>query len=249
MRVFCRFRPLNARELSTTENELCVTFKDEKTCSVMGINKVTGNQEPIDYTFDATFDPTKSQKDLYDSAVCPVIESVLEGFNGTILAYGQTGSGKTHTMLGPDIDNEEEKGIIPRMVGGIFAQIESAAEEIEFTVKVSMIEIYNEKIRDLLDPKKNNLRIHENKEQGIYVKDMTESYVGGEDEVFSLLKIGNENRSIGSTDMNKQSSRSHSVFILQIEQKNTVDFSSKTGKIYLVDLAGSERIAKTGAAG
>ena len=78
---------------------------------------------------------------------------------------------------------------------------------------------------------------------------MTESYVGGEDEVFSLLKIGNENRSIGSTDMNKQSSRSHSVFILQIEQKNTIDFSSKTGKIYLVDLAGSERIAKTGAQG
>jgi len=78
---------------------------------------------------------------------------------------------------------------------------------------------------------------------------MTESYVGGEDEVFSLLKIGNENRSIGSTDMNKQSSRSHSVFILTIEQKNTVDFSSRTGKIYLVDLAGSERIAKTGAQG
>lgn len=249
VRVFCRFRPLNARELSTTENEVCVTFKDDKTCSVMGINSKTGNQEPIDYTFDATFDPNKRQRDLYDSAVCPVIDSVLEGFNGTILAYGQTGSGKTHTMLGPDIDDEEEKGIIPRMVGGIFAKIESAAEEIEFTVKVSMIEIYNEKIRDLLDPKKNNLRIHENKEQGIYVKDMTESYVGGEDEVFSLLKIGNENRSIGSTDMNKQSSRSHSVFILQIEQKNTVDFSSKTGKIYLVDLAGSERIAKTGAQG
>lgn len=78
---------------------------------------------------------------------------------------------------------------------------------------------------------------------------MTESYVGGEDEVFSLLKIGNENRSIGCTDMNKQSSRSHSCFILQIEQKNTTDFSSKAGKIYLVDLAGSERISKTGAQG
>jgi len=152
-------------------------------------------------------------------------------------------------MLGPDIDNEEQKGIIPRMVGGIFMKIESAPEEIEFTVKVSMIEIYNEKIRDLLDPKKNNLKVHENKDQGVYVADMTESYVGSEDEVFSLLKIGNENRSIGATDMNKQSSRSHSCFVLQIEQKNTVDFSSKTGKIYLVDLAGSERISKTGAAG
>ncbi len=78
---------------------------------------------------------------------------------------------------------------------------------------------------------------------------MTESYVGSQDEVFSLLKIGNENRSIGCTDMNKQSSRSHSCFILHIEQKNTVDFSAKAGKIYLVDLAGSERISKTGAEG
>jgi len=79
---------------------------------------------------------------------------------------------------------------------------------------VSMIEIYNEKIRDLLDPKKNNLRIHENKERGVYVKDMTESYVGTEDEVFALLKIGNENRAIGVTDMNSQSSRSHSCFVI-----------------------------------
>ena len=106
-------------------------------------------------------------------------------------------------MLGPDIDNEIEKGIIPRMVAGFFHRIESAPEEIEFTVKVSFIEIYNEKIRDLLEPTKNNLKIHENKQQGVYVQDMTESYVGGEDEVFSLLKIGNENRSIGCTDMNK----------------------------------------------
>lgn len=132
----------------------------------------------------------------------PIIESVLEGFNGSIMAYGQTSSGKTHTMLGPDIDDEVNKGIIPRMVEGIFGKIETAAEDIEFTVKVSMIEIYNEKVKDLLDPKKNDLKIHVSKEKGIYVKDMTESYVGSEDEVFALLKIGNENRSIGVTDMN-----------------------------------------------
>ena len=81
------------------------------------------------------------------------------------------------------------------------------------------------------------------------MKDMTESYVGSEDDVFSLLKIGNENRAIGVTDMNSQSSRSHSCTIIQIEQKNTSDFSSKKGKIYLVDLAGSERISKTGVSG
>jgi kinesin family protein 5 len=117
-------------------------------------------------------------------------------------------------MLGPDIDDEENKGIIPRMVGGIFHKIETAPEEIEFTVKVSMIEIYNEKIRDLLDPKKIDLKVHENKDKGVYVKDMTESYVGGEDEVFSLLKVGNDNRAIGATNMNAESSRSHSCFVL-----------------------------------
>jgi kinesin family protein 5 len=152
-------------------------------------------------------------------------------------------------MLGPSIDDEENKGIIPRMVGGIFEQIESAAEDIEFSVKVSFIEIYNEKIRDLLNPEKVNLKIGENKDKGVYVREMTETYVGQEDEVFQILKIGNENRAIGVTDMNSQSSRSHSVFILQVEQKNVSDFSSKTGKIYLVDLAGSERLSKTGVQG
>jgi len=133
------------------------------------------------------------------------------------MAYGQTSSGKTHTMLGPDIDDEDNRGIIPRLVEGIFQKIEGAPEDIEFTVKVAMIEIYNEKIRDLLDPKKNNLKIHEHPKEkggGVFVKDMTESYVGSEDEVFSLLKIGNENRAIGVTDMNSQSSRSHSCFVL-----------------------------------
>lgn len=152
-------------------------------------------------------------------------------------------------MLGEDIEDEEQRGIIPRMVKGIFAKIIAAPEDIEFSMRVSFIEIYNEKIKDLLDPKKVNLKIHENKEKGIYIKDMTESYVASEDEVYGILKIGNDNRSIGVTNMNKQSSRSHSCFVMQVEQKNLTDFSSKTGKIYLVDLAGSERISKTGAEG
>lgn len=152
-------------------------------------------------------------------------------------------------MLGEDIENLEQRGIIPRMVSGFFEQISKQPEDVEFAMKVSFVEIYNEKIRDLLDPKKTNLKIHENKQQGVYVKDMTESYVGTEDEVYAILKIGNENRAIGVTNMNKQSSRSHSVFILQVEQKNLTDFSSKCGRIYLVDLAGSERISKTGVEG
>ena len=205
--------------------------------------------EPIPYSYDYVFDMSTTQKQVYDITVAPIVESVLDGYNGTILAYGQTSSGKTHTMLGEDLDNEEERGIIPRMVTGFFEKIADQPEDIEFSIRVSFLEIYNEKIKDLLDPKKNNLKIHEEKSKGIYVKDMTESYVACEDEVYAILKIGNENRSIGVTNMNKQSSRSHSVFILQVEQKNLTDFSSKTGKIYLVDLAGSERISKTGAEG
>lgn len=215
----------------------------------MGINQKTGAQEPIPYNFDYVFDLTTTQKKIYDISVVPVVESVLNGYNGTILAYGQTSSGKTHTMLGEDIENLEQRGIIPRMVSGFFEQISKQPEDVEFAMKVSFVEIYNEKIRDLLDPKKTNLKIHENKQQGVYVKDMTESYVGTEDEVYAILKIGNENRAIGVTNMNKQSSRSHSVFILQVEQKNLTDFSSKCGRIYLVDLAGSERISKTGVEG
>ena len=106
-------------------------------------------------------------------------------------------------MLGEDIENEEERGIIPRLVTGIFNKIKQQPEDIEFSVRVSFVEIYNEKIQDLLDPKKNNLKIHENKQQGVYVKDMTENYVGSEDDVYTILKAGNENRAIGVTNMNK----------------------------------------------
>ena len=100
-----------------------------------------------------------TQKDIYGEAIIPIIESVLEGFNGTVLAYGQTSSGKTHTMVGPNIEDPEKQGIIPRMVKTVFEKIENASEDIEFTVKISMVEIYMEKIKDLLDPTKTNLKI------------------------------------------------------------------------------------------
>ena len=135
------------------------------------------------------------------------------------------------------------------MVKTVFEKIESASEDIEFTVKLSMIEIYMEKIKDLLDPSKTNLKIHEDKVKGLYVEDVTETYVGDEFEVYEIMKVGNDNRAIGVTNMNKQSSRSHSVFIMTIQQNNNRDFSSKTGKLFLVDLAGSEKVKKTGAKG
>ena len=108
---------------------------------------------------------------------------MLEGFNGTVLAYGQTASGKTHTMVGHDLNDQSSAGVIPRMVKTVFERIETSSEEIEFTVKVSMIEIYMERIKDLLDPSKSNLKVHEDKNKGVYISDCTETYVAEEEEV------------------------------------------------------------------
>lgn len=113
--------------------------------------------------------------------------SVMEGFNGTVFAYGQTSSGKTHTMLGPNITDEAERGMIPRMVTHIFEDIANAPPEMEFQVKVSMIEIYMEKVKDLINPSAQNLKIRELKGKGVYIENVTEVYVGDEAEVYQIL--------------------------------------------------------------
>lgn len=155
-------------------------------------------------------------------------------------------------MTGPSISNIEDvemQGIIPRMVRTVFTRIENASEDIVFNVTVSMVEIYNERIKDLLDPTKDNLRIHEKAGKGVYLQDVTENYIDSEDQVYQIMRHGNDNRAVASTNMNSESSRSHSIFILTVTQNNTADLSCKVGKLYLVDLAGSERISKTGAEG
>ena len=138
--------------------------------------------------FDHVFDVNSTQKEVYDLAAKPIIDSVLEGFNGTIFAYGQTSSGKTHTMQGPSIENIEMQGVIPRMVRTVFNRIDAASDTIEFQVKVSMIEIYMERIRDLLEPMKDNLKVHEEKGKGVYMADLTEQYITTEKEVYNIMK-------------------------------------------------------------
>ena len=170
---------------------------------------------------------------------------VLEGFNGTIFAYGQTSSGKTYTMSGV-LDNPEHQGIIPRMINQVFSHIMMSTSEIEYTVKVSMIEIYMEKVSDLIDCSRLNLNVREDKVMGVFIEDLTEHYVISEEEVIDLMKIGNENRSVAFTKMNANSSRSHSIVIITIHQNNIKELTARTGKLYLVDLAGSEKISKTG---
>ncbi|KAJ1512967.1 hypothetical protein HMI54_015319 [Coelomomyces lativittatus] len=152
-------------------------------------------------------------------------------------------------MMGPDIEDEVYKGIIPRITEQIFQCIYSAPTHIEFTVQCSFMEIYMEKIRDLLAPHNDNLPIHEEKSRGVYVKGLKEVYVSTIPEVYQAMHQGLQSRVVAFTNMNTESSRSHSIFVITIQQKNVADGSHRTGKLSLVDLAGSEKVGKTGASG
>lgn len=150
-------------------------------------------------------------------------------------------------MIGESIN--PQSGIIPRMVRHVFSSIANSYENIEFRIKVSLTELYMEKLRDLLDPNKIDLKIRSDKKRGVFIEDITEKYISSPEEVYQLIEVGRNSRAIAKTDMNDRSSRSHMIFILTISQDNTADLSAKTGKLYLVDLAGSEKISKTGAEG
>jgi hypothetical protein len=235
------------------------------------------------YTFDRVFQPETTQQEIYVQAAQPITDAVLQGYNGTIFAYGQTSSGKTFTMTGnPDnLYDEEIRGIIPRTVEGLFEGINEADENTTFTLAVQYVEIYMERVRDLLVPEvveaqkggrrnsmgggggrqsmgsgfdhldpnsfKNNLPITEDENGVPGIPGAEKIYVSSQDEIYDLLSRGNGGRATSSTNMNQQSSRSHAVFILTVEQSSP-EFSKK-GVLYLVDLAGSEKIKNTGAKG
>ena len=240
--VICRFRPMNDLERTSGNEQVCdytsptsLTFHSSREKNVYRFN------------FDRIFPPSSTQQDIYDFGVKGIIDSVLDGYNGTVLAYGQTSSGKTYTMQG-EMEEEKTQGIIPRMISHVFKHIYKN-EDTDFMIKVSMIEIYQEKIRDLFDVSRVNLNIREDSIKGIYVDGASERYVGCPNDVLVLLEIGSANRAQAATNMNEHSSRSHSIFILTINQTNKKEGFSKIGKLYLVDLAGSEKISKTGATG
>jgi kinesin family protein 5 len=201
------------------------------------------------YTFDRVFGMESRQADVFDFSIRPTVDDILNGYNGTVFAYGQTGAGKSYTMMGADIDNDEQKGIIPRIVEQIFANILASPGNIEYTVRVSYMEIYMERIRDLLAPQNDNLPIHEEKSRGVYVKGLLEIYVSSVPEVYEVMRRGGMARAVAATNMNQESSRSHSIFVITVTQKNVETGSAKSGQLFLVDLAGSEKVGKTGASG
>ncbi|KAI9279499.1 kinesin heavy chain [Umbelopsis sp. AD052] len=243
IKVVCRFRPQNS--LENREGGTPIIHIDDAGENVA----LKGNDYNGGFAFDKIFGMDTKQKDVFDYSIRSIVDDVVAGYNGTVFAYGQTGSGKTFTMMGADIDDENTKGIIPRIIEQIFQSIMISPANMEFTVKVSYMEIYMEKVRDLLNPSQDNLPIHEDKSKGVYVKGLLEVYVSSTEEVYEVMRRGSENRVVASTNMNAESSRSHSIVMIAITQKNLDTGAAKSGKLYLVDLAGSEKVGKTGASG
>lgn len=243
IKVVARFRPQNRVEREANSGQV-VSFESQESL------KVASKDASSAFTFDRVFPTNTAQHDVFDYSIRGTVDDVLAGYNGTVFAYGQTGSGKTYTMMGAgNIGDPEAKGIIPRIVEQIFESIMTSDGSVEFTVKVSYMEIYMEKIRDLLVPLNDNLPVHEDKARGVYVKGLHEFYVGSVDEVYEILERGGAARAVAATNMNQESSRSHSIFVIEVAQKNVETGSAKSGRLFLVDLAGSEKVGKTGASG
>ncbi|KAL9577763.1 MAG: hypothetical protein Q9212_006160, partial [Teloschistes hypoglaucus] len=269
--VVARFRPPNKAEIANG-GETIVDFETEDTCSINVRSSILSNaledvasalerfrirmllnkrsrEAAGAFTFDRVFDTRSRQTDVFDFSIRSTVDDILNGYNGTVFAYGQTGAGKSYTMMGADIDDEEQRGIIPRIVEQMFTSILRSPGNIEYTVRVSYMEIYMEKIRDLLVPQNDNLPIHEEKSRGVYVKGLLEIYVSSVQEVYEVMRRGGAARATAATNMNQESSRSHSIFVITISQKNVETGSAKSGQLFLVDLAGSEKVGKTGASG
>lgn len=241
IKVVARFRPQNKIETANGGQPI-VEIDGDDTC------KITSSEVSAPFTFDRVFGMDSRQPDIFEFSIRSTVEDVMNGYNGTVFAYGQTGAGKSYTMMG-DMDDPDKMGIIPRIVKQIFdAILLFGSATVEYTVGVSYMEIYMERIRDLLNPVSDNLPIHEGP-KGPYVKDLREIYVSGVDEVLTALHLGQKERAVASTNMNQESSRSHSIFCITINQRDVNTGSQKSGMLYLVDLAGSEKVGKTGATG
>ncbi|NXT03269.1 KIF19 protein, partial [Jacana jacana] len=195
------------------------------------------------FAFDMVFDHRATQEEVYESTTKSLIGGVISGYNATIFAYGPTGTGKTYTMLGTDC----EPGIYIRSLQDLFKALE-ATEEMDYTVSMSYLEIYNEVIRDLLNPSSGFLDLREDSRGSIQIAGITEVSTTNAEEIMQLLTKGNRQRTQEPTAANKTSSRSHAVLqvtVTQKSQKKAMGEEMRIGKLFMVDLAGSERAAQT----
>ncbi|XP_059621248.1 kinesin-like protein KIF3A isoform X1 [Phlebotomus argentipes] len=251
VRVVIRVRPMDKLEMDAGANNIVKVDKLNRSITVTKPSSNSG-EPPKVYYFDNVYGEESTQIDLYVDTARPIVDKVLEGYNGTILAYGQTGTGKTYTMSG-NPSSPQTKGIIPNTFAHIFGHIAKARENQKFLVRVSYMEIYNEEVRDLLGKQLNkSLEVKERSDIGVFVKDLSGYVVHNADDLENIMKLGNKNRAVGATKMNTESSRSHAIFSITVESSETDDNGEqhvKMGKLQLVDLAGSERQNKTQATG
>ncbi|XP_053063501.1 kinesin-like protein KIF11 isoform X2 [Acinonyx jubatus] len=259
IQVVVRCRPFNLAERKASAHSVveCDHVRKEVSVRTGGLADKSSRKT---YTFDMVFGASTKQIDVYRSVVCPILDEVIMGYNCTIFAYGQTGTGKTFTMEGERSPNEEYTweedplaGIIPRTLHQIFEKLTDNGTE--FSVKVSLLEIYNEELFDLLNPSSDvseRLQMFDDprNKRGVIIKGLEEITVHNKDEVYQILEKGAAKRTTAATLMNAYSSRSHSVFSVTIHMKETtIDGEElvKIGKLNLVDLAGSENIGRSGA--
>ncbi|KAM3877748.1 kinesin-like protein KIF17 [Diretmus argenteus] len=249
VKVVVRCRPMNDREKAL--NCKRVVFMDLHHCQCFIEKGGVTDEPPKQFTFDGTYFIEQTTEQMYNEIAYPLVEGVTEGYNGTIFAYGQTGSGKSFTMQGVS-EPAAQKGVIPRAFEHIFESIQ-CAENTKFLVRASYLEIYNEEIRDLLGhDTKQKMELKEHPEFGVYVRGLSMHTVHSVGECERIMEQGWKNRSVGYTLMNKDSSRSHSIFTIHLEICSTDAAGEdhlRAGKLNLVDLAGSERQSKTGATG
>ncbi|NP_001081543.1 kinesin-like protein KIF15-A [Xenopus laevis] len=246
IKVFVRIRPPVEGTLTGVDGEqgLCLTALSSTTI------RLHSKPEPKMFTFDHVANVDTNQESVFSSVAKNIVESCMNGYNGTIFAYGQTGSGKTFTMLGPsESDNftHNLRGVIPRSFEYLFFLInrekEKAGEGKSFLCKCSFIEIYNEQIFDLLDSASAGLFLREHIKKGVFVVGAVEQVVTSAAEAYQVLSMGWRNRRVASTSMNRESSRSHAVFTVTIEsmEKTNDLVNIRSSQLNLVDLAGSER--------
>ncbi|XP_078128740.1 kinesin-like protein KIF16B isoform X2 [Sander vitreus] len=263
VRVAVRVRPMNRREKDLTAK--CIIKMEGTKTSITNLKTPEGiagdltRERTKTFTYDFSYDSTDcksstfvSQEKVFKDLGVDVLKAAFEGYNACVFAYGQTGSGKSYTMMG----NPGDAGLIPRFCESLFSRISAASrwDEASFRTEVSYLEIYNERVRDLLRRKSTqtyNLRVREHPKDGPYVEDLSKHLVQNYSDVEELMEAGNINRTTASTGMNDVSSRSHAIFTINFTQaKFDAEMPSETlSKIHLVDLAGSERADATGATG
>ncbi|KAL6447837.1 hypothetical protein ACFW04_000152 [Cataglyphis niger] len=259
VKVAVRVRPFNHREISRQAQ--CIIDMTGSTTSIVNPKATPGSKDAVksfnyDYSYfsmDPNDDNYSSQLMVYKDIGEEMLEHAFEGYNVCIFAYGQTGAGKSYTMMGKQEDGQE--GIIPQICKDLFRKISyTSNERLKYSVEVSYMEIYCERVRDLLNPKnRGNLRVREHPLYGPYVEDLSKLAVLSYEDIHDLIDEGNKARTVAATNMNETSSRSHAVFTIFFTQQQqdcaTGLMTEKVSKISLVDLAGSERADSTGAKG